>query len=652
MKCRPFNRRTPSTRCGKPPRITRVLLLFLTAAVLNAAPSDRELVQQLITQADAGETPFALAQSIGERGMTAAVVAAEFLDERKPRRSQLLLEAMTTAGMCRRSHAELLRFYHPAAHELFHTTSGVAKQRRLAVALAWQEWPAALPEALVRVAPLPLLDWLQAQAASPTPSLDKLRQICQPVGNWLRARNERQHTHAFHQNIAALAANPAITRDLSARAALLRLVADTSATGSLDFVLQQLHAPQPEVRTDAVVALGQLLNPQSHGCGRGCGPAGLAEWNRLATARTQALEEFVRLAGGENDVTVQTKLAAAAEAWPEEARVGQAMFELFRRTNDAGVRRAILFSVAGTRWPQRAAMILAGFDTPADGVLGVALQAVAAHPLPELAPRTLAMLEEFRDAQPMLIDAVGALANPAATPALLRWLERERNVAVRLKLALALEIIPGAASASALAAMLAREAEPLLGEHLCRIASRRHLPGAAAMLASLAEDGTAPITVRAQAVWALGNYPEPAARNCLARLRETPEKYFPATLGPGLAEQAQVTIALTSLRAHQPGAEGEMARWFATGSPAVQLTCLLSLAELKRDDQVIEQALGNGDFAVLLGAVKAAGATAPAKYASRLRTLREAPFVAALLESGLDTWGLPATFAAALGGKP
>lgn len=625
-----------------------VLLLFLTAAVLNAAPSDRELVQQLVAQADAGETPSALAQSIGERGMTAASVAAEFLDERKPRRSQLLLEAVATAGTCRRSHAELLRLYHPAAHELFHTTNGIAGQRRLAVALVWQEWPAALPEALIRAAPLPLLDWLQAQAASPTPSLDKLRQVCQPVGNWLRARNERQHTHAFHQAIAALVANPAITRDLPSRTALLRLVADASATGSLDFVLQQLRVSQPEVRADAVVALGHLLNPQSHGCGRGCGPAGLAEWNRLAGARTQAIEEFVRLAGVESDVTVQAKLAAAAEAWPEEARVGQAMVELFRRTNDAGVRRAILFSVAGTRWPQRAAIILAGFDAPADGVLGVALQAVAAHPLPDLAPRTLAMLEEFRDAQPMLIDAVGALANPKATPALLRWLERERNVAVRLKLALALEKIPGEASANALAGMLAREAEPLLGEHLCRIASRRHLPGAEATLASLAEDGTAPITVRAQAVWALGNYPEPPARNCLARLRETPEKFFPATLGPSLTEQAQVTIALTSLRAHQSGAEGEMARWFATGSPAVQLTCLLSLAELKQDDRVIEQALHTGDFAVLLGAVKAAGATNPTKYVPHLRALREAPFVAALLTSGLDTWGLPAAFSAAL----
>jgi hypothetical protein len=91
-----------------------------------------------------------------------------------------------------------------------------------------------------------------------------------------------------------------------------------------------------------------------------------------------------------------------------------------------------------------------------------------------------------------------------------------------------------------------------------------------------------------------------------------------------------------------------MARWFATGSPAVQLTCLLSLAELKQDDRVIEQALHTGDFAVLLGAVKAAGATNPTKYAPHLRALREAPFVAALLTSGLDTWGLPAAFSAAL----
>ncbi len=627
------------------------LLLWLcaTTCIAQAAePSDREMVRQLVAQADAGETPFTLTQSIGERGIAAALVAAEFLDEGKPRRSQLLLEAIATAGTCRRSHAELLRLYQPAAHELFYSTNGLAGQQRLAAGLAWRDWPAALPEAMVRTAPLPLLDWLRSQASSASPATDKLRLLAQPLGNWLRARNERQHTHAFHEAIASLTANPAIAHDVPTRAALLRLIADASATGSLEFVLQQLSAPQPEVRADAVVALGQLLNPQSHDCGRGCAPAGLAQWNRLAAARTQSLAEFVRLAGEEQDSVVQAKLAAAAEAWPEEERVGQAMLGLFRRSTDAAVRRAILFSVISTRWPQRAELILLGFDVSADGVLGVALQAVTAHPLPELTPRTLAMLDDFREAQPMLIDAVGALANPKATPALLRWLERERNVAVRLKLTLALEKIPGEDSARALAGMLAREPEPLLGEHLCRIASRRRLPGAVGTLISLSEDATAPMAVRAQAIWALGNYPDPAARNCLAQLRQTPEKFFPATLGPGLAEQAQLIILLASLRVLQPGAEGEMARWFVKGTPADQFTCLLSLAELKRDDQIIAQALDTGDFAVMLGAVKAAGAADSAKYAPRLRALREAPFVAALLGSGLDTWGLPAAFQTAL----
>ena len=635
------------------------MFLWLCACGCSAQAaelSDRELVQQLVTQADGGETPFALAQTVGERGIAAALVAAEFLDERKPLRSQLLLEAIGTAGTCRRSHPELLRLYQPAAHELFHTTNGHAGQQRLAVALAWHEWPAALPEAIVRATPLPLLDWLRKQTGSAIPELEKLRLLAQPLGNWLRARNERQHTHAFHEAIAALTKNAAITRDAPTRAALLRLIANASATGSLEFVLQQLRAPQAEVRADAVVALGQLLNPQSHGCGRGCAPTGVAEWNRLAAARAKALAEFVRLAGVEADVTVQTKLAAAAEAWPEEPRVGQAMLELFSRTADAGVRRAILFSVTNTRWPQRAAVILLAFDAPANGVLGVALQAVSAHPLPELGSRTLAMLHDFRDAQPMLIDAVGALANPAATPALLRWLASERNAAVRLKLALALERIPGDASARALATMLAREAEPLLGEHLCRIASRRELPGAAATLAALAEDNTAPMAVRGQAVWALGRYAEPVARECLGRLRRAPERYFGVTpgqtSGPEPLEHARLLVALASLRAGEPDAEQEVAQRFATGTPADQLTCLLSLAELTRDHPLIAEALGAADFAVLLGAVKAAGATAPAKYEARLRALREAPFVAALLGSGLDTWGLPATFAAALGGKP
>jgi hypothetical protein len=618
-----------------------VALLCAAASCVSSSTSaadlsDRQFVEQLVAQADSGDPASALVQSAGERGIAAALLCADHLDERKPQRSRILYEAIAVAANCRRSHAEVLRLYHPAAFRLFHTTDGLADQRRIAAGLAWKEWPASMPEALVRAAPLPTLDWLQAQAASNAPALDKLRLLWRPLGWWLRTHNERQHTRGFHDMIAAFTSNPVITRDGPTRAALLQLIADAAADNSLAFVIQQLGAEQPEARAAAVGALGQWCGSHQHEVGAG---------NEHAPA------EFIRLAREEKEPAVLLKLAAAAEAWPEDARLGEAMMELFIRwsaatSHRAILCRAILFSVAKTRWPQRGQIILRAFDTPDDGVMGVALQAVAAHPLAELAPRTLALLDAYQDAQPHLIDAVGALADPKATPQLLRWLERERNVAVRLKLALALEKIPGEASGRALSDLLSHEAEPLLAEHLCRIASRRELPGAAAVLAALAEDATAPMIIRGQAVWALGRYEEPAARECLARLAREPEKYFSTPDGrdsePESPELARLSITLARLRLGAAGMESEVSRRFEEATPAARLTCLLALAEMKRDHPVIASALETGDFAVLLGAVKAAGAAAPAKYHQRLRALRQAPFVASLLESGLDTWQLPA----------
>lgn len=624
------------------PLLRRFVALLCAAApcLSSSAPvadiSDRQFVERLVAQADAGDSPSALVQSAGERGIAAALLCVDHLDDQKPQRSRLLYETIALAAHCRHSHPEVLRLYHPEAFRLFHTPEGLADQRRIAVGLAWKDWPASLPEALVRAAPLPTLEWLHAQAKSDVPALDKLRRLLRPLGWWLRTHNERQHTPRFHEAIAALTSNPAITRDQPTRAALLQVIADAGATNSLAFVIQQLSAEQPDIRAAAVTALGKLMGSHAH---------------EAPTVIAQAPAAFIRLAAEEKEPTVLLKLAAAAEAWPEDASVGRAMLDLFVRSSTAASHRgilcrAILFSVAKTHWPQRGQIILRAFDTPDDGVMGVALQAVAAHPLPELAPRTLALLDAYKEPQPHLIDAVGGLADPRATPQLLRWLERERNVAVRLKLVLALEKIPGEASGRALSDLLAHEAEPLLGEHLCRIASRRELPGAAAVLASLAEDATAPMNIRGQAVWALGRYNEPAARDCLARLAREPGKYFStpreSETDPESLEEPKLFIALARLRIGEAAMEAEVARFFDSATPAARLTCLLALAEMKRDHPVIASGLDTGDFAVLLGAVKAAGAAAAAKYLGQLRALQQSPFVASLLESGLDTWQLPA----------
>jgi hypothetical protein len=344
-------------------------------------------------------------------------------------------------------------------------------------------------------------------------------------------------------------------------------------------------------------------------------------------------------------------VATAAESWSNDPTVGQAMLDLFGRVEDATTQRNILFAAGKTRWPQRGALIQRGLASQGNGVAGVALEAVAAHPLPVLAPAVLALLESQKEAQPNLIDAAGALGDARALPTLLRWLASERNLALQLKLASALQNIPGDASAAALADLLGHSAEPVLVEQLCRIASERELVGAVPTLCALAEDATAPIAIRGLAVWALGRYRTPEARVCLERLGHASERYFPAgseTLLPESLERARLYVVLARWRQGEEALKPEITRLFTSGTPAVKLTCLLALAELGYDHPVIESALAATDFAVLLGGVRAAGAARSMKYLPKLRALQVSPLIRSLSGSGLDAGRLPVALETAI----
>jgi hypothetical protein len=597
--------------------------------------SDREIIEQLVAEADAGRPTSELVEAAKERGLAAALVAAEFLDEQQPARAQALYEVIGLTANCRRLQPEILRLYQPAAYRVFHTPEGANAQRQLAKGLDWKAWPAALPEAVVRAAPVPTVEWLRKEATDAAPDCDKLRALLKSLGWWFRAYSERTALTAFQEALCALSGNAALTADAPTDIALLHALADAQAVQALDFVLIQSRAHAAEVRAAAVEAMGRLVAPPTR-------EGDLAQ--TLDAERARALPDFLRLARDENDAAVLGKLATAAESWIAEPRVGQAMLELFKRVDDATTQRNLLFAVSKTRWPQRGAIIQRGLVSPGNGVTGVALEAVTFHPLPELVPAVLALLESQKEAQPNLIDAAGALGDARALPALQRWLAGERNLAVQLKLASALENIPGETSAAALTDLLNRSAEPVLVEQLCRAAGERALPGALPTLCELAKDTTAPVGIRGQAVWALGGYREDAARACLDQLGRTPEKYFPAddaSLIPESIEKARLLIVLARWRQGDAAMDSELGRLFALGSPAVQLTCLNALAEIRRDHPVIASALGATDFPVLLGGVRAAGAAAPAKYLPRLRALRASPLIASLSASGLDTWRLP-----------
>jgi len=262
------------------------------------------------------------------------------------------------------------------------------------------------------------------------------------------------------------------------------------------------------------------------------------------------------------------------------------------------------------------------------------------------------LLAEQPDPSPQLIDAVGAVGDSDAIGQLVGWLKREKNPALRLKLILAINRIPGNVADRVLADLLANVAEPLQADLLCRIASQRTLPGAGRFLGVLAEDVTAPVAIRAQAIWALGKYADAEAKDSLRRLSADAPKYFPGLaenrLVPEQLEQARLFIDLARLRQGDASAEANVARRFHAATPATQVLVLRALAQIERDSPLIAAGLKSGDFAVLEAAVRAARAAAPAKYAADLAALRQAPFIAALLTSGLDIWQLPAALDGAI----
>ena len=221
-------------------------------------------------------------------------------------------------------------------------------------------------------------------------------------------------------------------------------------------------------------------------------------------------------------------------------------------------------------------------------------------------------------------------------------------MAMRLKLVMALGEIPGDASAQTLRDLLANAAEPTEADYLCRLAGQRKLPEAAAILASLAEDSTAPMPIRMRAVWALGNYRDATARECLERLMAAPEKYFAVpgqtALPPEAVEQARLLLALAQLRQGNVSREAELTAIFVIATPASQVGILRALAEIKRDHPVISLGLKSSEFAVLQSAVGAALAADPKKYRAALQALRQQPFIDALVVSGLDIGGLPGAF--------
>jgi len=609
------------------------------------APAERSAVvtaiEELLADDGTGRPSSVTVDSLRPAGVAAALAAAGFLAESKPAQAEVLCDIIAQAARCRRMHPEILRMYDPEAFDLFYSPAASESQQPLAVGLEWKTWPRSLPEAVVRAAPLPTIAWLKAQAAAANPELAKLRLMLPAVGWWLRAEQERQHAEEFRGAVAALAENPAVAGDPTTASALLNLVADARAVAAADWVMRMLGSPDEEVRQVAANALGRIAVE-----GRPGSPSLPAE------AGSRAVGELLARVRAEQAPAVLAKLPQAAEAWPQSPEVGQTMGELFDRSTDAEMRRSILFAVSNTQWPGRLDLIRRAIETANGGVLGAALEAASVYPDASLLPAVKDLLAEQPDPSPQLIDAVGAVGDSDAIGQLVGWLKREKNLALRMKLILAINRIPGNVADRMLADLLANVAEPLQADLLCRIASQRTLPGAARFLGVLAEDVTAPVAIRAQAIWALGKYTDAEAKDSLRRLSADAPKYFPGLaenrLVPEPLEQARLFIDLARLRQGDASAEADVARRYHAATPFTQVSVLRSLAQIERDSPLIAAGLKSEDFAVLEAAVRAARAAAPAKYAADLAAVRTSPFIAALLTSGLDIWQLPAALDGAI----
>jgi hypothetical protein len=316
---------------------------------------------------------------------------------------------------------------------------------------------------------------------------------------------------------------------------------------------------------------------------------------------------------------------------------------LFRRCENPDIRRALLFSASHSEWNERAELICKSFEKPDGGVLGVALQAVAERHEPEVAARTLELMNVYKSPPAPLIDALGGVGDVKAAPYLIAELKETKNLSIRIKIILALEKIGGADAQRALLEQLKDTSNALFAQQLAGVAGRMKLPGAEETLTSLAEDLTAPLPVRVQCLWSLGAFKSDAVRASLKRMDAKPEHYFGSAESTDAdasvyekVEQARMLIKMALAQQGEAGAVEAAAELYFRGTPTTKLSMLMLLKYLKMDHAVIADGLKSPDFAVMLAAVHAAGAAAPRKYHAQLVALENAPFIKAMLDSSID----------------
>jgi HEAT repeat protein len=576
-----------------------------------------ELAAEFLKKLDKHEATSELLQALTESGMAGAraCVAGLIGDAQH---DESIYDLIAVASRCRRSNREMLRLYDAAAFAMFYTDAGEGDQKKIASALSAKDWSRFVPEALVNGAPRPLLEWLNAQAASGSPDVPKLLAIWKEWGAAIFFHRERQYTAEVRRAVAALTKNAKLSSDAATLAALLRFAGECGASELAEFAGSALSSSDANVRAEACQALQRF--------GGELAPTAL-----------------VKIAETETDAAVLLRIAEALGAWPHDGTAGKAAIGIFQRCENAEVRRALLFAAGGAAWAERPELILKSFEKPDGGVLGAGLQALAEKREPEIAARALDLMSVYKSPPAPLIDALGGVGDAKAAGYLIATLRETKNLSIRIKIILALEKIGGDEAQRALLEQLKDTSNALYAQQLAGVAGRMKLPGAEEILISLAEDLTAPLPVRVQCLWSLGAFKSDAVRAALKRMDEKPEHYFgSAEISDADAsvyekvEQARMLIKMALLQQGESGAGEAAAELYARGTPTTKLSMLMLLKALKLDHAVIADGLKSPDFAVMLAAVHAAGAAAPKKYHAQLVALENAPFVKAMIDTSLD----------------
>ena len=585
--------------------------------------TSHELAAEIFRRIDQNEPFGDLFQPAADHGMVMAQEMVQGLNPDKPQRTAAIHDFLNTIARCRGTHKDVLKMYDPVAYEIFYTEAGLTDEKKFAQYLNAPDWPRLACDVFVNAAPRPTLEWLNAQARSTTPEIAKLSQVWSKWGSDILLRRERQHADAVRAVIAAFTENEKIIHDPATLLALIRFAGETGAAGVSEFILRQLKHADAAVRAEACDALGHFVTAQA--------PPALLE-----------------LAESENDVRVLTHWAESLSEWPEDVKAGAAALNLFARSKAPEVRRALLFSSIKATWPQRQELLLKAFQEPEQGVLGIALQAISMRAEAPVIDKTVGLISSYDDPPAALIDALGSVKDPRSAPYLIEALKKVSNPSIRIKLILALEKIDSPEAEAALLEQLKRTTDPVYAEQLAGIAGRIQIKDADEILTALAEDLSAPLPLRVQCVWAMGSYRTERVRASLNRMDAAVEQFFGLsdTAAKDVSswektQQARLLIKMARLQQGDSQVTGEVAALYAQGSPTTKFSLLMLLSRIKMDHPVILDGLHSPDFAIVLAAVYAAKEADPKKYHEALTTLAHAPYVKALLETGLDLNGFP-----------